>query len=278
LFSALQTLEHRRGERLARRDARGSRLVVLAYHAIADLSRDPVLAEYGVPPARFAEQLDLLLREGWTFVSVETLVRALDGQEGLPRRSAVVTFDDGYSDLLTTAYPLLRERGIPAVVFVVAGSIGQTNTWDEPLGASTLPLLHEGALRTLAAGGVAVGSHGLEHRRLVGLDPGELAAELRESADRIEAVVGARPVAFSYPHGVWSAEIASAAREAGYAVAFTADPGVVAGNLSAFRGRHAMPRVEVLASDTPSMLRLKTAMAGWPEPRGRRLLRLLRKR
>jgi peptidoglycan/xylan/chitin deacetylase (PgdA/CDA1 family) len=243
---------------------------VLAYHAIADLRGDPILTQYGVPPDRFAEHLDALARRGRRFVTLEAALRFLDGEHTLPPRGVLITFDDAYVDLLSGACPLLRERGIPSVAFAVAGRIGGTNDWDRPVGARTLSLLDVEGLRAVAACGVTIGSHGLTHRRLVGLEAAELEEEVRGSAARLASIGLPRPSAFSYPYGVTNPESAAAVRDAGYAAAFTVDPGVVRRDTD----RYALPRVEVLASDTPRMLALKLATASWPDRLRRAVLRL----
>jgi peptidoglycan/xylan/chitin deacetylase (PgdA/CDA1 family)/glycosyltransferase involved in cell wall biosynthesis len=270
LFFGLQTMEYKRGVRQARRSLRTGHAVVLAYHAIADLRGDPVLAEYGVPRNRFAEQLDMLAVRGRRFVDLGTLLRALDGEQPLPRGAVLVTFDDAYADLLTDARPVLAERGIPAVAFAVAGRIGTSNEWDHPKGAGKLPLLDEEGLRTIVGDRVAVGSHGSMHRRLVDLEPAELEDELEGSAARLSAIGLPRPVAFSYPYGLWSPEVAESVRDAGYAAAFTVEAGVIRGG----ENRYALPRIEVFASDTPWILRLKLATAGWAPRWRERLLRI----
>jgi peptidoglycan/xylan/chitin deacetylase (PgdA/CDA1 family)/glycosyltransferase involved in cell wall biosynthesis len=271
LFFALLTTEQHRGARQARRGLRATQALVLAYQAISDLSGDRVLAQYGVPRPKFAEHLDLLRRKRWTFVTLQALLNALNGGS-LPRRSVLLTFDDAYSDLLTSACPELVERGIPAVVFVVSGQIGGTNEWDRPIGARALTLLDEEGLQAVASQGIAVGAHGVTHRRLVALEPYELEAELRDSATRLVSIGLPRPAVFAYPHGVWNRNVAEAVRAAGYEAAFTVTPGVVR------RGgdRYALPRIEVLASDSPRTLRLKLATSTWPDPWRRRLLRMLR--
>jgi peptidoglycan/xylan/chitin deacetylase (PgdA/CDA1 family) len=91
-----------------RRAARS--LAVLAYHDIRDQDR-------------FAAQLDYLRRAA-SPVGLAEVVRAAEDGGGLPRRAVLVTFDDGHRDVLDVAMPMLRERGIPAVAFAVAGLIG----------------------------------------------------------------------------------------------------------------------------------------------------------
>jgi peptidoglycan/xylan/chitin deacetylase (PgdA/CDA1 family) len=242
--------------------SRSGRAAVLAYHAIADLGEDPVLARYSVPPRRFVAQIDGLLRHGWTFVDVDALLGALDGSRDLPPRSLLLTFDDAYVDLLEVALPVLVERDIPAVVFAVAGRLGGTNEWDSRERATTLGLLGPDGLQALAAKGVEVGSHTTTHRRLDEVPAGELENELAGAADRLEAAGLPRPRTFSYPYGAWSPALAAAVREARYRIAFTVDWGeVVAG-----ADPYALPRVEVHAGDGPRGLRLKLAAAGRPAP------------
>jgi peptidoglycan/xylan/chitin deacetylase (PgdA/CDA1 family) len=237
-----------------------SRLRILAYHAIADLHDDPVLAEYGVAPARFAAQLDGLAAHGWEFVDLDAVLAALSSEGPLPRRAALVTFDDAYTDLLDVAAPLLVERGIPAVVFAVAGHLGGANDWDHHKGAASLKLLGPGDLPRVAMSGIEVGAHTINHRPLPEVPTAELEREVRGAAEKIEAAGVPRPRAFSYPYGRWSPEVVAGVRAAGYEVAFTTawgDP-KPGGDL------YTMPRVEVHASDTPRKLRLKLALAGWP--------------
>jgi peptidoglycan/xylan/chitin deacetylase (PgdA/CDA1 family) len=234
-------------------------LRILAYHAIADLRDDPVLSEYGVAPELFAAQLDSLAEHGWKFVDLDAALAWLRGEGELPRRAVLVSFDDAYTDLLEVAAPLLEERGIPAVVFAIAGHLGGSNDWDHHKGAANLRLLAAADLPRAAASGIEVGSHTLTHRPLPEVPAAELDRELVETADQIEASGIPRPRAFSYPYGRWSPEVAAAVREAGYAVAFT----TAWGEPRPGDDLYTVPRVEVHASDTPRKLRQKLALAGW---------------
>jgi GT2 family glycosyltransferase/peptidoglycan/xylan/chitin deacetylase (PgdA/CDA1 family) len=269
-FFSVRTLEYLRGVRLARRQEDGGGAVVLAYHALSDLSGDRVLAQYGITPQRFAAQLDMLARRGHRFVSLGDLLQAFEGRAALPPKAVLVTFDDAYADLLPGASAALAERGVPAVVFAVSGQIGGSNEWDHWLGAGSLPLLDVEGLWALIAAGIEIGSHGVSHRPLTSLEKGEVREELHASADQVEATGLPRPRAFAYPHGEWTPEAARVAAEVGYRVAFTIDPGL------AGRGANpwALPRIEVLASDSHASLRLKMWTCAWPKPLRDRLLRL----
>jgi peptidoglycan/xylan/chitin deacetylase (PgdA/CDA1 family)/GT2 family glycosyltransferase len=271
LFLEVRTMEYRRGARAARRALRAQKAAVLAYHAIADLRDDRVLAAYGVPPERLAEHVDGLARQGYRFITLDHVIEAVDGRVLLPDRALLLTFDDAYVDLLTAAAPILAQRGIPAVVFAVAGKMGGTNEWDRALGAQPLRLLDAKGLRDVEAQGIVVGSHGMSHRRLVELPQDEVDEELRRSAEELASAGVTRPLAFSYPYGLWNHDVTAATRAAGYVVAFTITPGVVR------RGdnRFLLPRIEVSACDSAKTLRLKIATAGWPDRWRRKALRLL---
>ncbi len=188
-FLLTRTLEHARGLRAAQRELETGQAAVLAYHAIADLKADPVLREYGVPPALFTAQLDALRARGWTFVDLDHLLAALAGERRLPPRALLLTFDDCYADLIEAA-PLLAGRGSPAVAFAVADRVGAANDWDEARGAGTRSLLGADALRSLPDYGIEVGAHGRTHRRLT-----ELEAE-RWTASCAAGPSGWRPSAY----------------------------------------------------------------------------------
>lgn len=238
-----------------------TRISVLAYHAIDDHESDPVLARHSVSPASFAAQLDTLQGKGWTFVDLDTALAGLRGEVALPRRAVLLTFDDGYTDLLSNACPILEQRGIPALVFAVAGEVGGTNTWDNVNGARAVELLDAEGLREVAARGVEVGAHTSTHPALTELAPEQLDGELTGAADRLEALGLPRPRAFSYPYGLWDRGLAEAVAEAGYEVAFTVERGAVTPETDP----HSLPRTAVCAGDSGMNLHLKLATASWPK-------------
>jgi glycosyltransferase involved in cell wall biosynthesis/peptidoglycan/xylan/chitin deacetylase (PgdA/CDA1 family) len=271
LFFGLQTMEFQRGYRQAEKAAAGSGVVVLGYHAIADLAGERVLSEYGVPAKQFAAQLDALRSAGWSFIDLDRLRAGLRGESKLPKRAILLTFDDGYESVLTEGVPVLGGRGIPAVLFALTDKIGGVNDWDEPGPKGAQRLLDAEGLRALADAGVNVQSHGATHRRLTKLDAAALEQELRGSREHLRSLGFAEPVAFAYPFGVWSPEVAAAVKDAGYELAFTVDPGVADGS----ENPYALPRVEVLAADGPRTVRIKARTAAWPAWLRGRLLRLL---
>jgi peptidoglycan/xylan/chitin deacetylase (PgdA/CDA1 family) len=110
------------------------RLTVLAYHRITEPD-DPTFkglrANVSATPQQFAAQLDLLGR-WFNVVSLDLLLEWLAGRAELPRYPALITFDDGYRDNFVHALPALRERGLPAVLFLATGCVGSGDPffWD----------------------------------------------------------------------------------------------------------------------------------------------------
>lgn len=268
LFFAVRTLEHQRGMRAVHRGARRRRVAVLAYHAIADLRDDRILEQYGVPPALLAAQLDTLARRGWRFVDLDEFLSILRGAPAPGSRTVLVTFDDAYADLLEACRDILAPREIPAVVFAVAGRLGQANVWDRHLGARSLALLDADGLRAVAHGGVEIGSHTASHPMLTQCAGDRLEAELEGSATALADLGLPRPRALAYPYGDCDPAVATAARAAGYDVAFTVTPGVVHPGAD----RWQLPRLEVMRRDNPGRLRLRLTALRLPERwRGRAL-------
>ena len=99
----------------------------------------------------------------------------LAGEGELPRRAVLVSFDDAYTDLLEVAARCWPSAASRRVVFAVAGHLGGANDWDHQKGAASLrPACAAGSCRAVAASGVEVGSHTINHRPLPEVPAAEL--------------------------------------------------------------------------------------------------------
>jgi peptidoglycan/xylan/chitin deacetylase (PgdA/CDA1 family) len=137
----------------------------------------------------------------------------------------ILTFDDGYADNHTLALPLLRERGMKAVVFLIGDARITTNVWDAAEGEPELPLLDAGQIREMVAQGIEFGSHTRSHARLAGLAPERLRAEVAGSKRAIEERVGEPVLALCYPYGAVDQAAKQAVADAGYAFGVASDSG-----------------------------------------------------
>jgi peptidoglycan/xylan/chitin deacetylase (PgdA/CDA1 family) len=101
--------------------------LILGYHRISNNPEDPF--SICVSPDHFAQQLEILHKKA-IVISLNDFVSRIR-EKRLPRRTVVLTFDDGYADFFYTAKPLLDQFQMPATVFISAGSLGDTPWWDE---------------------------------------------------------------------------------------------------------------------------------------------------
>lgn len=120
------------GEAWRRLDPAGSRLTILAYHRVWDIGPEdtfPFDVELvSATPADFRWQMEQVLR-ACSPITFARLAESLDDGVDLPPRPIIVTFDDGHRDNYTHAFPVLRELGVPATVFVSTGFIGSAGTF-----------------------------------------------------------------------------------------------------------------------------------------------------
>ncbi|MCB5166371.1 polysaccharide deacetylase family protein [Streptomyces bambusae] len=220
---------------------------VLMYHSVAEFT-DPAEDPYGitVTPRALEAQLLWLRSRGLRGVSVRELraARAAGRGAGL----VGLTFDDGYTDFLVQALPLLRRHDCTATLFVLPGRLGTDNVWD-PLGPRK-PLLTADGIREVAAAGQEIGSHGLLHQHLTEVPDDVLAQELQGSREQLRELTGTAPEGFCYPYGTIDRRVVDATRAAGYTYACAIGPGRLG-------GPYAMPRTHVSQADGAARLRVK---------------------
>jgi glycosyltransferase involved in cell wall biosynthesis/peptidoglycan/xylan/chitin deacetylase (PgdA/CDA1 family) len=232
-----------------------SRLLVLSYHAIQDWTDDSRLAPYGTPPEQFAAQLRSLSDRRYQFVSPNAVAAYLADDAPLPKRAVLLTFDDGYSDLLGIASKILRPRRIQALAFVVTGLSTTTNEWDERDGCALRRLLSREELKELAGLGVELGAHSRTHPHMALLSYDQRDAETSGAASDIETLGVPRPRFFAYPYGEVDPASEKAVRDAGYLAGFGIDESWVDRKSDRFN----LPRVIVHSTDRGRRFDLMTS-------------------
>jgi peptidoglycan/xylan/chitin deacetylase (PgdA/CDA1 family) len=234
-------------------------LPVLMYHRVADTSPE-ALRRYRVTPDRFEAQLAYLRRHGYHGVTVGDWRDAIAARRPLPGRAVLLTFDDGYRDFLTHAWPLLRQYGFPATVFVVADAVGGAAVWDRAYGEPA-PLLSWPEIRGLRDAGVSFGSHTADHRPLTALSAADVLREGARSRVLIERELGEPVTTLAYPYGDCDPAVRRLMAACGYDAGLTTQSG-----LSGLADDPmAIPRVEVTCDDDVATF---AAKIGAP-PRGR---------
>ncbi len=186
--------------------------LVLTYHAVSDGAGPTCM-----PPGVFAAQLDALVDAGFASATLDDLIRWRAGAP-LDGPKALITFDDALADFVHAAHPLLRARGLHAVMFAPTGKLGGVADWDGGAGPFP-PLMTWHDASRLAQDGVTFAAHGVAHRDLTTLPAPALADELDASAAAIESRLGQRPIAFAAPFGRVNATVLAAIAQR-YALAF----------------------------------------------------------
>lgn len=190
-------------------------VMALAYHGIGSASDSE--GGFVVSPKRFGEHLATLRAAGMNTVTAADVAAAFDGGPALPPNAVMLSFDDGRSDAMMFADPLLEQAGMSATMFVIAGAASKPGvyyaSWDDIesyAGSGRWDIQSHSAAshthhKTEAAGSLPA---------LTSLARGETLDEYRmrvredlgDASDAIEEHVGRRPVAFAYPFGAYGAD------------------------------------------------------------------------
>ena len=169
---------------------------ILMYHSITDSDETGVHAYYrtATSPSVFAQHMHHLHELGYSTINVADAVSLL--QKGGPtKKYAVVTFDDGYADFYTNAFPALSRHGFTATVFLPTAYIGMA-----PVQFKGKDCLTWSEIRELRKYGISFGSHTVTHPQLSTLDATAVKSELVNSKRTIEDNLGESVDSFSYPY------------------------------------------------------------------------------
>ena len=144
------------------------KVLVLNYHMV-----NSMYISLSIEPEDFDWQMKYLVEHGYHTISPDDLYDFLAGQGTLPDRPVLITFDDGYVDNYTNAYPILKKYNLKATIFVVTGFLSKRKgylTWDQ--------------LREMEQNGIAIESHTVTHAPLPDLPDERIREELVESKRR----------------------------------------------------------------------------------------------
>lgn len=163
---------------------------IITYHSIDD-SGSPV----SLDPKRFAAHVDAWARMREAIVPLDAVRGAADG-------SVAFTFDDAFASF-KSAWPRMRDQGLPVTLFVVTGHVGKTNLWGGKKHPSVpeMPLMDWDAIARVAEEGVQLGAHSRTHPHLTGLSDAAIEDELSGSREEIRQRTGKDVSAFAYPYG-----------------------------------------------------------------------------
>jgi peptidoglycan/xylan/chitin deacetylase (PgdA/CDA1 family) len=175
-------------------------VAILAFHKIGQPPANGWESWFYIPETIFVGYLSYLHESGWQVIDLLAFLQGLVVPDALPRRSVLLTFDDGFQSMRHVALPWLLQFGYPAVLFVPSDFIGGRNWFDagdEPEEA----ICDWEDLRELERCRVSIQSHGASHRRFSELDLAQQKDELLRSKAVLEAGLRKSVTVFAYPYG-----------------------------------------------------------------------------
>ena len=185
---------------------------ILVYHHV-DYVPKGTLSLNTVSPSNFERQMRYLRNNDYIVLRLYELVNLIESGEPIPRKSVVVTFDDGYEDNFKYAFKILKKHVIPATIFIVTDLVGTPGflTWDE--------------IKEMQERGIFIGSHSRRHPYLPELSYEQQADEIKGSRRILMEKLDA-PINFlAYPSGGFNKQIIKIVKEAGYKGACTTNRG-----------------------------------------------------
>lgn len=167
--------------------------------------KDTVRNTLSVTPDKFEAQMSYLAQNGYTPITLDTLYGIFNKQTQAPAKPVVLTFDDGYIDFYTTAFPILRKYNFHAVSFIPTGLMNQGYymSWAQ--------------IKEIQASGlVTFEAHSVTHSNLTSLSTNRLTKELQDSKNVLQSQTG-YPVNFiAYPYGASNNLVQQTAQKSGF--------------------------------------------------------------
>jgi peptidoglycan/xylan/chitin deacetylase (PgdA/CDA1 family) len=184
---------------------------VLMYHNVSPAAEGNTA---NVTPERFKQQMSFIKSNNYKVITPLEYSQILkEGKSKSAKNLVMLTFDDGYENNYTYAYPVLKENGFTAVIFVVVNKIGQEGylTIDE--------------IKEMQKSGIVIASHTLNEKYVPSLKKVRLTEELCGSKEKLQQLTGKPVEFFAYCSGGYTIQAQKILKDAGYLLAFTTNRG-----------------------------------------------------
>lgn len=184
------------------------RVPILMYHHIerASPQADAVRRDLSVGPIKFEQQLQYLRNEGYQSITLNDLALHLTTGYPLPPKPIILTFDDGYADAYTHAFPILKRLGFTGTFFLISAPIDAGNpdflSWDQ--------------VQEMHAAGMRFEAHSYNHPDLRNRGFQFLVFQVLAPKEAIEARTGEKVRFYAYPSGRYDSFVIDVLRSAHY--------------------------------------------------------------
>jgi peptidoglycan/xylan/chitin deacetylase (PgdA/CDA1 family) len=206
----------------------------------------------------FERQIRILSRKGYYSLSLEELYRSFVQGESLPKKSVIITFDDGYLDNYELAFPVLKKYGFTATIFIPTDLVDRDNhnTFKDRY------LMSWKEIREMHGNGIFFASHTATHPRLTELSNNEIRIELTRSKKKLEDFFDKECNFVAYPYGKFNQQVKDLALEAGYKGACSTKIGLNRPSDDMMT----LKRISIIDLDNPSRLLRKVMFGLWDVP------------
>ncbi len=164
--------------------------------------------------------MEYLKYSGYRTISLPKFVEYLHMDAKSPSKTVVLTFDDGFKNNYSEAFPVLQKYGFTATVFLVTNYIDAVCSWDKHKSIPEIPLLSWDEIQEMSDYGIDFGAHSCSHPYLTQISKGELKTELLSSKSITETKLNKPVKFFSHPYGDLNHETKQTAKECGFLGAF----------------------------------------------------------
>lgn len=178
---------------------------ILCYHSISESKDNELL----LSPEKFKSQLKYLKDNGYTPITMDELYNFLKNNKSIPEKSVVITFDDGYRDNYTTAFPILKEFGFKATVYVISNFV-ENDLY-----------MTKAQIKEMSDWGIDIESHTDNHEDLSKLTLDQQYETMKKSKEQLETILSKKVDYIAYPFGKFNANTRKAAEKAGYKLGFS---------------------------------------------------------
>jgi peptidoglycan/xylan/chitin deacetylase (PgdA/CDA1 family) len=203
------------------------RVPILFYHKINIPSPQAKIKGLYVTPGSFLHQMRYLKWRGYNTITLDELIKGLNSEIKLPSRSIVLTFDDGYEDNYTYAFPILKKFGFTATIFLITRDIDNLPDWPDSEETIREQLLSWNQIKEMSEYGINFQSHTHTHPSLPKLNEQSIREEVLKSKKIIEDKLKNKVDFLCYPYGHFNFKVEQVLKETGYKGAVTTKRGLV---------------------------------------------------
>lgn len=195
-----------------------SSVPILMYHYIRTVTdpNDTLGADLSVSAENFSLQMDYLAANNYQTISLQELRDGFGDSYKIEagKKPIVITFDDGYDDAYTQAFPILKNHGMIGIFYIISGQIGQSER------------MTNDQIIELDKAGMVIGSHSKNHLDISTISQTQLNSQLLDSKNTLESLLGHPVLDFCYPAGKYNANDIVALKNDGYLSATTTKSGI----------------------------------------------------